>query len=97
MYNIEPFMSTLRKQTPPPARKQESPKEPERPLIVQIAEWVARLSEEQRSASYTMDYFVNRFGRAANAIGPVLSDLGFRRERVYNKHRPHRRCWMFPA
>lgn len=72
-------------------------KEPERPLIVQISEWLARLPEDQRGAGYPMEFFTKRFGASQQAIGPVLTELGFRRERVYKKHEAHRRYWVICA
>ena len=82
------------KHKPPPTP---AVKEAERPLIVQISEWLARLPEDQRGAGYPMEFFTKRFGASQQAIGPVLVELGFRRERLYRKNEAHRRYWTLCA
>ena len=97
-YKIETFMETLRKSIPSgPLPQPKTPKTSERPLIVQISEWLAGLPRDQRGVGYQMEFFVARFGKSPGAIGPVLSELGFKRERVYSKHKAHRRYWEPPV
>ncbi len=71
-------------------------KESTRPLIVQMSEWMATLSAEQRKAQWEMPWFEGRFGVDRKFIGPVLCDLGWRRERQFKKHTSHRRFWLAP-
>ena len=67
-----------------------------RPLIVQISEWMSTLTDEQRLAQWEMPWFEGRFGVDRKFIGPVLCDLGWKRERQFKKHTSHRRFWLAP-
>jgi len=93
---IETFMETLRKNTAQQKQKTVINKEPELPLITRVESWLARLPEDQKGLAYTMEFFTKRFAASSMALGPVLSELKFRRERVYSRHGPHRRVWILP-
>jgi hypothetical protein len=96
---IETFMDKIKNngaQLAQKAQKLEVLTEPELPLIIRVESWLARLPEDQRGLAYPMEFFTKRFCASSMALGPVLSELQFKRERVYSKHGPHRRIWLLP-
>jgi hypothetical protein len=82
------------KNNPPvqPVTKQET----ERPLIVQMSEWLSQLTDEKREIKYSMEWLEGRFGVDRKFIGPCLVELNFTRERYFDKNKSHRRYWLAP-
>lgn len=81
--------STANKVALPPSRGT-------RPLAQLIRAWFDSLPPEEQRGTFSMEFFVKRFGFPAPVIGLALHDLGWTRTRIWKKNLPHRRTWMPP-
>jgi hypothetical protein len=62
-------------------------------LSERIDRWWRELPDEERRASYSMEFFRDYFGEGPARLGPVLFSLGWVRKRIWESGRPHRRVW----
>jgi len=63
-------------------------------LAEQIAKWWDDLPAEEKFMTYSMEFFVSRFGAPPSKIGPTLYCSGWRRRRRWETGRPHCRVWF---
>jgi hypothetical protein len=66
------------------------------PLAERIRSWWDRLPIEERQQHYRIEALSQQFNTAPRLIGPVLFDLGWKRERVWSSGGPHYRVWIPP-
>jgi hypothetical protein len=64
------------------------------PLPQQINEWWAMVPDEEKRMSYSMDFFVSRFGTTRQKLGVALFSLGWERRRRWEPGKPYSRYWV---
>lgn len=65
-----------------------------------LAQNIKAWYEEQgvnRFPSYSMQFLVNTFGVAASKMGLALHELGWSRQRSFQKNKPFCRVWVPPT
>lgn len=71
---------------------------PPKTLKDEIIEWHENLLPGEKEMSWSMSFFVKRFGRAPSVLGPILSEeLGWRRDRIWKGQDAYRRKWFPPV
>ena len=63
-------------------------------LFEQITEWWETVPCEEKKMSFSMEFFVDRFGSSHQKLGPLLCSMLWQRRRRWEPGKPYSRYWV---